>query len=200
MERHYLQRNSLPSTGNCRPTGKKIGEIEVACAVCYVESARLKSPDQINRFIENKAQYMTDYFAKRNKDYKRYVDDMVRQEKIRLGYDPDITKKDMKATKPNGSKDEKKIVELKQRLNREYQPSEAEMKIIEQAEALEPKVFLSNDNLIWLMDNHREIYNAFMYRISSATKSKGLETDTAAYYDDSNWRRQSVGCTYRADE
>lgn len=23
LERHYLQRNSLPSTGNCRPTGKR---------------------------------------------------------------------------------------------------------------------------------------------------------------------------------
>ena len=38
-------------------------QIEVACALCYVESARMKSPDQIKRFFDNKEAVIREFFA-----------------------------------------------------------------------------------------------------------------------------------------
>ena len=68
----------------------------MACALCYVEARRLKAPDQINRFLDDRTTILTDYFGKKNKEYKASVDEMADRMKVDLGYKADTKLKNMK--------------------------------------------------------------------------------------------------------
>lgn len=47
--------------------------LQVTCAMCYVEAARLKSPKQINAWLENPTLYLIKHFAKKNKAYETMI-------------------------------------------------------------------------------------------------------------------------------
>ena len=159
--------------------GKTNQQIQVACALCYVEARRLKAPDQINRFLDDRTTILTDYFGKKNKEYKQSVDDMADRMKVDLGYKAETKLKDMKPS------DKKKVNEAKQKMMKEYIPSAEEQKIIERANAIDNKEFLSQAGLTNLSLNDPVIYDAFVSHVRNATKSKALESGVPYYYGDS---------------
>ena len=159
--------------------GKVNEQIQVACALCYVEARRLKAPDQINRFLDNKTEVLTDYFGKKNKAYKQSVDDMAAKMKVEMGYKADTA---LKAMKPA---DKKKINTAKQKMMKEYVPSAEEQKIIAKANAIDNAEFLSQAGLTRLNLNEPVIYDAFVTHVRNATKSKALEGGVPYYYGDS---------------
>lgn len=159
--------------------GKVNKQIQVACALCYVEARRLKAPDQINRFLDNRTEILTDYFGKKNKDYKKSVDDMAAKMKVDMGYEADTALKAMK------SHEKKKINTAKQKMMKEYTPTAEEQKIIDRANAIENAEFLSQDGLTRLNLNEPVIYDAFVTHVRNATKSKALEGGVPYYYGDS---------------
>ena len=159
--------------------GKVNEQIQVACALCYVEARRLKAPDQINRFLDDRTTILTDYFGKKNKAYKQKVDDMADRMKVEMGYKADTKLKDMK------SGDKKKVNEAKQKMMKEYTPTAEEQKIISRANAIDNAEFLSQDGLTRLNLNEPVIYDAFVSHVRNATKSKALEGGVPYYYGDS---------------
>lgn len=159
--------------------GKVNEQIQVACALCYVEARRLKAPDQINRFLDDRTTILTDYFGKKNKEYKQKVEDMASKMKVKLGYKADTKLKDMKPS------DKKKVNEAKQKMMKEYTPTAEEQEIIARANALDNAEFLSQDGLTRLNINEPAIYDAFVSHVRNATKSKALEGGVPYYYGDS---------------
>ena len=159
--------------------GKTNQQIQVACALCYVEARRLKAPDQINRFLDDRTTILTDYFGKKNKEYKASVDAMADRMKVEMGYEADTKLKDLK------SAEKKKINEAKQKMMKQYIPTAEEQKIIERANAIDNKEFLSQAGLTNLSLNDPVIYDAFVTHVRNATKSKALEGGVPYYYGDS---------------
>ena len=159
--------------------GKTNKQIQVACALCYVEARRLKAPDQINRFLDDRTTILTDYFGKKNKAYKQSVDEMADRMKVELGYKADTKLKNLKPA------DKKKINTAKQKMMKEYTPTAEEQKIIERANAIDNKEFLSQAGLTNLSLNEPVIYDAFVTHVRNATKSKALESGVPYYYGDS---------------
>lgn len=52
---------------------KQHSELQVACALCYVEAARLKSPKTINAILKNPAAALSNYYAQQKGDAKNSV-------------------------------------------------------------------------------------------------------------------------------
>ena len=154
-------------------------QIQVACALCYVEARRLKAPDQINRFLDDRTTILTDYFGKKNKAYKESVDAMADRMKVDLGYKSDTKLKNMKPA------DKKKVNEAKQKMMKQYTPTAEEQKIVDRANAIDNKEFLSQAGLTNLSLNDPVIYDAFVTHVRNATKSKALESGVPYYYGDS---------------
>lgn len=152
--------------------------IEVACALCYVEAARLKTPKVVNAFLENRAQKMTDYFAKKNSDFMRTVRAQQEAFKLAHGYDSKATKKQM------SPKDRAAFNKLTPQLRSAYQPSEREAVIIRQAEEMDRSRFLSSESLTRMATENPEIYDAFVSTVRSATRSKAQETRVPYYRGD----------------
>jgi hypothetical protein len=71
--------------------------LEVACAMCYVEAARLKSPKQIQKWLDDPATEMRNYFANKNAEFEAYVTEEQNRFKELRGYNRNTPKKDMKA-------------------------------------------------------------------------------------------------------
>ena len=159
--------------------GKTNQQIQVACALCYVEARRLNAPDQINRFLDDRTTILTNYFGKKNKEYKASVDAMADRMKVEMGHKADTKLKDLKPA------EKKKINTAKQKMMKEYIPSAEEQKIIERANAIDNKEFLSQAGLTNLSLNDPVIYDAFVSHVRNATKSKALESGVPYYYGDS---------------
>ena len=162
--------------------------LQVACAMCYVEAARLKSPDQMNRYFENPEPILKNYFAQKNKAYKRKVDDLQKKWKTDHGYAADATKSSMSPA------DVTAFNEYSGKIRREYDPArdqtdakrrKEEIEAIERAKTLSPDNYLSAENLANLKENDPLVYTAYTSHIRAATRSKGLETDVPYYYGDS---------------
>lgn len=144
--------------------------VEVACALCYVEAARLKSPKVINKFLDNRQKYMTDYFAKKNSSFMTSVHDAQAAFKVERGYAPDATKKQMKPA------DVKDLNKLTPKLRSEYQPSAEEQEIINKAVTMPRDRYLSAGSLTKMATEDPEIYDAFTSAVRSATRSKAQES------------------------
>ncbi|MBQ9291467.1 MAG: hypothetical protein IJ210_15270 [Clostridia bacterium] len=157
--------------------GKKI---EVACALCYVESARLKSPAQIDRWLKNKDEFMRVYFSKANKAYAQQIQDRVDAMARELGYEEGTSLKQM------SGKDNKAIHKMKAEMYRQYQPTAEEQKIIETAKALPETMYKTAQGLWELKQQHPEIFESFTTHVRNATKSKGIEGDTPFYAGDTD--------------
>jgi len=162
--------------------------LQVACAMCYVEAARLKSPDQMNRYFDDPEPVLKNYFAQKNKAYKRKVENLQKKWKTERGYEATATKKEMTPA------DVVAFNEYSSKVRHDYNPEtdqadakrrKEELAAIERAKNLSPDNYLSAENLANLKEQDPLVYDAYTSNIRAATRSKGLETDVPYYYGDS---------------
>lgn len=153
--------------------------LQVACAMCYVEAARLKSPGQMEKWMSDPMSGMKDFFSKKNADFNKRVKDAQSEFKVNHGYDADTPKKKMKAS------DVTQLNKIGPKMRAEYQMSPEEAAIAERAAQLPRSTYLTAANLANLRDAEPEIYSAYTTFIRNATRSKALETDEPYYYGDS---------------
>jgi hypothetical protein len=164
-------------------------QIEVACALCYVESARMKSPEQIKRFVENREAVIKEFFAgKSGGDIKTKIkkaEDAVREKLYKENPDG-IKGKDGETmldpreaklnTLPKKYADE--IRAAKRTAKQSYTPTAEEQRIIEVAKGMTVSDFTSPEGLENLAKNYPSLFDAYTSYIRNATKSKGIENDT----------------------
>ena len=153
--------------------------LQVACAMCYVEAARLKSPKQITKWMEDPATQMKNYFADKDPEFAQYIKDKQADFKESRGYARNATKKDM------SPKDVKELNKIRPRLRSQYKLSAEETKIVERAVSLPGSTYLTAGNLAALSESDPTIYAAYTAFVRTATRSKSLETDEPYYYGDS---------------
>ena len=153
--------------------------LQVACAMCYVEAARLKSPKQITKWMEDPGTQMKNYFADKNPEFANFIKEKQAEFKESRGYARNAAKKDMSA------KDVRELNKIRPRLRSQYQLSAEEAKIIERAKALPGSTYLTAGNLASLSETDPVIYAAYTAFVRTATRSKSLETDEPYYYGDS---------------
>lgn len=153
--------------------------LQVACAMCYVEAARLKSPKQMQRWMSDPETYMRNYFADKDPDFAAYIKGKQEDFKESRGYARNAPKKDM------SSKDVDALNKIRPRLRAEYKPSAGEQAIIEKAKSLPNSTYLTAANLANLSESDPTIYAAYTAFVRTATRSKSLETDEPYYYGDS---------------
>ena len=153
--------------------------LQVACAMCYVEAARLKSPQQIGKWLADPETQMRNYFADKDPEFAAYIKEKQADYKESRGYDRNATKKDMSA------KDVRELNKIRPRLRSQYQVSAEEAKIIARAKELPNSTYLTAGNLADLSESDPVIYSAYTAFVRTATRSKSLETDEPYYYGDS---------------
>ena len=166
---------------------EEFGKIEVACALCYVEAARLKSPKVINAFLNNTKAEMQNYFAKKNPATKEIIERKQQEWKVEHEYAPDATKKQM------SSSDVTAFNTYSRELREQFESdSVAEQATVDRATRLTKgetvqiggikfpgrETFLSASWLEKLKGVEPDIFYAFTDKVRSATRSKAQETDT----------------------
>ena len=164
-------------------------QIEVACALCYVESARMKSPEQIKRFIDNREAVIKEFFAGKSggdikANIKKAEDDT--RERLHKENPNGIKGKDGKTMLdprtaklnqlPKKYADE--IRSAKKSAKQAYTPTAEEQRIIEVAKGMTVSDFTSPEGLENLAKNYPSLFDAYTSYIRNATKSKGIENDT----------------------
>ena len=163
-------------------------QIEVACALCYVESARMKSPEQIKKFMNNKEQVIKEFFAGKNGG--------TMKEKIAKA-EADA-RETLAKENPNGikGKDGKTMVDpltaklkelpkkyadvirdAKREAKASYNPTPEEQKLIDVAMDMTVSDFTSPKGLENLAKNYPALFDAYTSYVRNATKSKGIEGD-----------------------
>ncbi|MBO7251937.1 MAG: hypothetical protein J6V25_04850, partial [Oscillospiraceae bacterium] len=153
--------------------------LQVACAMCYVEAARLKAPKQMQKWMSDPETYMRNYFADKDPDFAAYIKGKQEDFKESRGYARNTTKKNMDA------KDVTALNKIRPKLRAEYQPSSGELAIIEKAKSLPNSTYLTAANLANLSESDPTIYAAYTSFVRTATRSKSLETAEPYYYGDS---------------
>lgn len=146
-------------------------QIEVACALCYVESARLKSPAQIQRFMDNRAEVIRNYYARRNEGVKAAMQ-AAEAEYRRANNLGDQSLKNLPGTVA------KKVRAAKNAPIANYQVSAQEQKTIDKAMSMSVSDFTSAESLWKLKRSDPELFDIYTSYIRNATKSKGIEGDT----------------------
>lgn len=164
-------------------------QIEVACALCYVESARMKSPEQIKRFMDNKEAVIKEFFAgKSGGDIKAKIKHAEAAAKEKLhkenpngikGKDG-VTMLDPRTTPlkelPKKYADETRTA--KKLAKESYKPTAEEQELIYAAKGMTVSDFTSPEGLENLAKNYPRLFDAYTSYVRNATKSKGIENDT----------------------
>ena len=164
-------------------------QIEVACALCYVESARMKSPEQIRKFIANKEQVIKEFFAgKSGGSIKEKISkaETNAREKLHKENPNGIKGKDgstmldPRTAKLNQlpKKYADMIRSAKKEAKASYTPTAEEQRLIEVAKGMTVSDFTSPEGLENLAKNYRDLFDAYTSYVRNATKSKGIESDT----------------------
>lgn len=153
--------------------------VQVACGMCYVEAARLKSPKVVNEFLNKPEPIVRNYFAKKDSGFEAYVKEEGAKLKVRLGYDRNATKSEM------SNADRNKLNDQNAKLRREYKLSTAQQAIMDKIKAMPPETFLSEANLTKLLVEEPVIYDIFISKVRAATRSKALQGPVPYYYGDS---------------
>lgn len=180
-------------------------QIEVACALCYVESARMKSPAQIKKFLEIREKVLKEFFATKSggsiKDKIKQAEIDVR-EKLHKDNPKGIKGKDGTMLDPRTAplkampkKYADPIRDAKRAAKESYTPTTEEQKIIDVAKGMTISDFTSPEGLENLAKNYPQLFDAYTSYIRNATKSKGIEGDTWWRAGDS----QSIGDTLIAN-
>ena len=155
-------------------------QIEVACALCYVESARMKSPEQIKKFINNKEKVIKDFFAnKSGGNIKEKIKQAEADARARLG----VGNASLKSLP---GKVAQEIRDAKKAAKESYKPTAEEQKLIEVAKGMTVSDFTSPEGLENLAKKYPRLFDAYTSYIRNATKSKGIENDTWWRAGDSN--------------
>ena len=155
-------------------------QIEVACALCYVESARMKSPEQIKKFINNKEKVIKEFFAnKSGGNIKEKIKQAEADARARLGVG-DAPLKSLPGKVAQEIRDAKKLAK------ESYKPTAEEQKLIEAAKGMTVSDFTSPEGLENLAKKYPRLFDAYTSYIRNATKSKGIENDTWWRAGDSN--------------
>ena len=154
-------------------------KIEVDCALCYVEAARLKSPKAINAFLNNPEAYMRKYLAQKVGTAKEQVAEQQRKWKEEHGYHPNETKSNMSAA------DEKAYNDFSKLLRESLSMDEESERIIARAVDVvrnTPEKLLSAKGIEQLKKSldtaDRTLVDAFVTQVRNSTRSKAQETDT----------------------
>ena len=163
-------------------------QIEIACALCYVESARMKSPAQIKRFVDDRETVIKNYFAAKSDKVKTQLKEAEAKARERLGVD------DTPLTKLS-SKVQKEIRGAKKDVISSYVPSAKEQELIEIAKGMTVNDFVTPKGLESLIKKYPDLFDAYASFIVNATHSKGIENDTWWRAGDSN----SIGDTLIAN-
>lgn len=158
-------------------------QIEIACALCYVESARMKSPEQINKFLNNREDVLKEFFAGTDAGtMKQKLADAETAKRAELAErldDPEIPNMSLKAIKSKyGGKTAQEIRDAKKEAKRGYTPTAEEQKLIDAANSMSITDFTSPAGLENLAKQYPRIFDAYTSFVRNATKSKGIENDT----------------------
>ena len=163
-------------------------QIEVACALCYVESARMKSPAQIKKFLNNRETVLKEFFAgKSGGSMKAKIAqaEVDAREKLHQENPNGIKGKDGSMldprtatlkSMPNKYADEIRLA--KKTAKEAYKPTSEEQKLIDVAKGMSISDFTSPEGLENLAKNYPPLFDAYTSYIRNATKSKGIEGDT----------------------
>jgi len=152
---------------------KKQGkQVEIACALCYVESARMKSPAQIKKFIENRAQVLHDWFADNDPVTKAKMKEYEQAKRKELGVDPKASLDSLPDSVANKLRDEKK------RAKAEYVMTPKQEEMVRVAENMTVNDITSPAGLSEMKNKYSDIFYAYTSFVRNATKSKGIEDDT----------------------
>ena len=153
--------------------------LQVACAMCYVEAARLKAPKQMEKFFADTESIMRKHFAKKDTAFNEKVKEAQQKFKVEHGYKAHDKNSDLKP------KDKNALDNMSAKMRKEYTPSKEQQKIIDIAMNLPRSTFLTAENLTDLAVKYPEIYDAYTSHIRASTRSKSLESDIPYYYGDS---------------
>ena len=175
-------------------------QIEIACALCYVESARMKSPEQIQKFLNDAGQMVREFFATKAKSSISEAEEKARKS-VAKKYakeikDGSVSPTDTYTTKggkvkyipftklPKKMKDE--IREAKRKAKSSYSPSAEEQRIIDIASNLPTTAFTTAEGLKNLAKDNPVIFDAYTSFVRNATHSKGTEKDVWYRVGDAN--------------
>lgn len=145
--------------------------IEVACALCYVESKRLVSKDQINKFLRNPRSYIAKGLAKKDTDFNSMVRNVQNAMKVSMGYSAETKLKDL------AKSDKAKIDRETRKLRESYEIPSEKMVYVDFVNNKDNRdYFLSVDGMSRLMDVYPELYSIYSSHIISSSRSKNLES------------------------
>lgn len=158
-------------------------QIEIACALCYVESARMKSNKQIRKFLKDREQIIKEFFAGTNpgeiKQKIKGAEDSKRQELIKRFNNDAIATMSLKEIKKEyGGKVAQEIRDAKKAVKGQYSPTAEEQRLIDKANTMSVSDFTTPEGLENLVKNYPRLFDAYTSFIRNATKSKGIENDT----------------------
>lgn len=175
-------------------------QIEIACALCYVESARMKSPEQIQKFLNDAGQMVREFFATKAKSSIAEAEEKARKsvakkyaKEIKEG---SVSPTDTFTTKggkvkyiplsklPKKMKDE--IHKAKREAKSSYSPSAEEQRLIDIASNLPVTAFTTAEGLKNLAKDNPVIFDAYTSFVRNATHSKGTEKDVWYRVGDAN--------------
>lgn len=163
-------------------------KIEVACALCYVESARMKSPKQINKFLNSREAVIKEFFANRSGGS---IKEKIANAEMKA-------RKELQKANPNGLEgkngvildaltapkshmkkaDAEYIRDAGKKAKSSYKLTEHEQAELEAAMKMSIDDFASAKGLENLAKNHPDIFDAYTSFVRNATHSKGIENDT----------------------
>ena len=163
-------------------------KIEVACALCYVESARMKSPVQINKFLNNRDSVIKEFFANRSggsvKEKIAKAELKARKELQKANPDGFYGKNNVKldpltAPKSHMIKSDADYIRAEGKKARaSYKLTEHEQAELDAAMKMSVDDFTSAKGLENLAKKHPDLFDAYTSYVRNATHSKGIENDT----------------------
>ena len=163
-------------------------KIEVACALCYVESARMKSPVQINKFLNNRDSVIKEFFANRSdgsiKEKIAKAELKARQELQKANPDGFYGKNKVKldpltAPKSHMIKADADYIRAEgKKAKASYKLTEHEQAELDAAMKMSVDDFTSAKGLENLAKKHPDLFDAYTSLVRNATHSKGIENDT----------------------
>ena len=197
LDRAITREESIAIRNELMKIQKEGRQIEVACALCYVESARMKSPVQIQKFLDNRRDIIKEYFANKDKketSRKKAEAEETKRKELSEEYRADIEegtfndpagytetktgKKRWTALTKLPQFMRKAIRTAKKSVAQEYQPTAEQAELLDVADTLTTHDFTSPEGLSDLVKNYPDLFDAYTSYVRNATKSKGLENDT----------------------
>lgn len=161
---------------------KEGAQIDVACGLCYVESRRLLSGSQIQRFLDNPEKVFRDFAGKKNPGVRKLVNQAAALEMDRYNEENGTEFHFLSALERAGRGDvADRIRQNKREMLQKYAAGGDEQlkQVVEIGTEMvksHPERFLSANGLTQIRKEYPAIYDAFTSFIRNATKSKAQET------------------------